>query len=103
MKAKIKKRKQYKTEKDFVKEINNFDELIPIVELDSDCIYANYYFDRSGSIIIYDEFGGETFFKNDGKLEHHIKYIEDNLKAIIKTHKLAISKLKKISKEKFEK
>lgn len=69
-------------------------DLTPIVEIGNENINAHYYYDGSGEIGL--EYDGEQFFfKDDGKLKHHIEYIEEFIGDLQKGHKEKIAICKK--------
>jgi hypothetical protein len=78
------------------------DDLSPVIEVGDKHINATYYNDLSGQIGIVNDDGDNIFFKDDGRLPHHIEYLNEAIEELqkayrtnVKIYKKAIALLKK--------
>jgi hypothetical protein len=62
------------------------DDLKPVIEIGEGLISAVYYNDLSGEISIENEDYDQIFFRDDGKLKHHIEYLEEEIEALKKAY-----------------
>ena len=70
-------------------------DLIPIIEIGNDNVSACYYNDLSGQIEITDNKGEQIFFRDDGKLKHHIEYLNEAIEDLQKAYQTNIKAFKK--------
>jgi hypothetical protein len=63
--------------------------LKPVINISNKRIYASYWYDGSGEIVIFDKHGREVFYRDDAKLKNHIK----DLKSTIASYELALQTL----------
>jgi len=66
------------------------DEFVPIIEIGEGRINAHYYKDLSGEISIEDNDGEQLFFRDDGKLKHHIEYLEEAIDDLKKDYQIKL-------------
>ena len=71
------------------------DEFVPIIEIGEERISAHYYKDLSGEISIEDNDGGYLFFKDDGRLKHHIEYLEEAIDDLKKDYQLKLKSFRR--------
>jgi hypothetical protein len=58
------------------KKLIDVDDYNPVLIIDEDKMGATYYYDGSGEISLSID-GDEFFHREDGRIKHHIEYIEE--------------------------
>lgn len=75
------------------------DDFNPVIEIGSEdsngSIVATYFEDMSGEICLTDYDGEQLLFKDDGRLKHHIEYLQEGLEEQKKLFQRKLSLFKK--------